>query len=249
MNSFKNTGLIILTTLFCFMFIACEDKVKTLDASFFDYEYFPMEIGDYWVYRVDSTTVESQGANIRKSKNFVREEIIESFINAEGKTVFMIQRSLSDSLNGRYLVRDIWTAEMTDESAFRIEENLRFNKLSFPIDLDDQWQGNLFDNLVEQVVAGETMWVYKDWGDYQVIADGIERVVNGQLYTGVVAVKQADHDFGLERRFAIEYYAPEVGLIERQMAIYDTQCVCPGQTWEEKASAGFTLNQILLEHN
>jgi len=228
---------------------SCEDREKSLDPSFFGYEYYPVEIGQYWIYSVDSTVIKQQGANIVKSKTFVREEISSSYINAEGKEIFVIQRLTSDSLTGNYVLKDVWTTEVTEESAVRTEENLRFVKLVFPLDLDRTWKAHQFDNLVESIVGGETMWVYKDWGDYQIVSRGVDHLVGGTLYNNVAVIQQADHDFGIERRYAVEYYAPDAGLIEREVIAYDTQCACPGQTWEEKASSGFTIKQKLLEYN
>lgn len=232
------------------LFNACQDEQsKTLDPSLFGYEYFPLELGHTWLYQLDSTIIDDQGGTIIQSTRFLRETVSDVFVNAENKEIYVIERAIADSINGEYRVSDIWTAEKTSAAAFRVEENLRFNKLVFPLQLDVEWTGNLFDNLTEVDVAGEMMWVYKDWGDYQVVANGIDYRVNGTNYSDVAAVLQADHDFAIERRYAIEYYAPEIGLIEKQMIIYDTQCECPGESWEEKADSGFSFRQTIIEFN
>lgn len=232
-----------------FIWFSCEDATKTVDRSLFGYEYFPLEVGKYWIYQVDSTLIINQGGDVRTSRTFVREEITESFIDASGILVHRLERSTSDKLNGIYQIKDVWTMETTNDAAFRTEENLRFTKITFPVNQDNSWIGNNFDNLVEVVVAGEMMWVYKDWGDYRINVKGKDRIVKGKLYNDVVSILQADHDFAIERRFAVEHYAPFVGLIEKEMAIFDTQCECPGQSWPEKANSGFTLKQSLIETN
>lgn len=242
-------SLCLLSMMLMLFLNSCEDRIKSLDDSFFGYEYFPIEIGKYWIYRVDSTVIKRQGGELHNSRYFVKEEIVDAYTNVAGDSVFVVQRSIADSLFSNYQIRDVWTTEITSEAAFRVEENLRFNKLSFPLDLDSEWRGNLFDNLVQTNVGGESIWVYKDWGDYKIISKGIDHQVNGQLYSDVIAVLQADHDFVIERRYAIEYYAPDIGLIDKEMIVYDTQCDCPGIAWEDKASAGFTLKQKLVEHN
>ena len=55
----------------------------------------------------------------------------------------------------------------------------------------------------------------------------------------------------IELREAIEKYARNVGLIEKQMRILDTQCIieCEGEPWEVKAEKGFILKQRILEFN
>ena len=249
MKKLSPISILCIGILFASVFLSCESKTKTLDDSLFGYEYYPLEIGKYWVYQLDSTIIDDQGAKIIKSKNYIREEVTDSYLNEENETIFKIQRSISDSLYGTYRITDIWTAEMTETAAFRVEENLRFIKMVFPVNLDKSWVGNLFDNLTQVDVAGEKIWVYKDWGEYRIDQYGVDRQINGKLYKDVVKVEQADHDFAIERRFSVEYYAANIGMIEREMVIFDTQCECPGQTWEQKADSGFTLRQTLLETN
>lgn len=229
---------------------SCSDEIdKNLDSSFFGYEYYPLEEGNFWIYRVDSLIIDDLGATQIKTHSYIKEEISDPYLNVEGDTMYKLVRSISDDPDGPFRISDVWTTQMTVTAAFRTEENLRFNKMSFPLELDKSWTGNLFDNLVEVSIAGEMIWVYKDWGEYQLIAKGIEHTVNDTSYEDVAVILQADHDFAIERRYSIEYYAAGVGLIEREMIIFDTQCACPGQSWEEKADAGFTLKQILLESN
>ena len=232
------------------LFHSCiEEKVNDLDESLFGYQYFPLEIGKYWIYQVDSTIIDDVGASTIKSSSFVKEEITESYINELGETEYRIERSKSETLNGDYLITDAWKAELNENFASRTEENLRFIKMVFPISIDIDWNGNHFDELTRIDVAGERIWVYKDWGNYQVDAKGVELTVNGEAYSNSVIITQADFESDIEKRFSKEYYAPEIGLIKKEMIIFDTQCICPGETWFEKAEAGYTLNQILVEHN
>jgi len=242
----KFIGAILLLGL---TFLSCEDQSKSIDDSFYGYQYFPLTVGKYRIYQVDSTVVRMFGSQLDKSRSYIKEEIAESFVNNSGDTVFRIERSVSQNQDGPYTISDVWTAERDGEGAYRTEENLRFNKLKFPIELGAKWQGNLFDNLIEVEVGGENIWVYKDWGDYELVSRGFERSLGGSSYSDVISIMQADHDFGIERRYSQEYYAPGIGLIERSMEIFDTQCQCPNLSWEQKAEAGFSMKQILVDSN
>jgi len=229
---------------------SCGDETKMLDNAEFGFQYFPLEIGDYRKFRVDSTVVDNNGNTILESRTFILEEITESFKSATGETVFRVQRSQSESRDGNYTITDIWTSMRDQSIGIRTEENLRFNKLIFPIALNTTWEGNTFENLTDVIIAGERIEVYKDWGDYEIVADGINMSVFGVDYTDVVSVKQADHDFILERRSSYEHFAPNVGLIKKEMEIFDTQCqTCENDPWLEKANRGFKLTQVLIEHN
>lgn len=237
-------------SIICVVFSSClEENTNSLDTSLFGYEYFPLEIGKYWLYQVDSTIIDEGGAKTLMSTFYIREEVVDKFQNNLGEDVFVIQKSKSDIPDGTFLVTDAWSAELNEDYAVRTEENLRFVKLVFPIDKDRNWEGNQFDELTRVDVAGELIWVYKDWGDYRVIADGIPVLANGKAYSDAVIIQQADFESDVELRQSTEYYAPNIGLIRKEMSILDTQCLCPGEEWIEKAEAGFILSQHLIESN
>jgi len=249
---FKNLEIkiLLLVILGSLLFISCEDETKTLDSTLFGYEFFPLEEGKYWIYKMDQTLVKSQGTVTENSVFYLREDVTESFVNTTGDTIYKIQRSMSDSFDGSYVTTDVWTAQITEEAAYRTEENLRFVKMVFPFNVGTTWEGNLFDNLVEVIVAEETVQAYKDWGDYEVTAKGIAVSVEGNNYDNVVTIDQANvEDNDIEYRIAKEQYAVGVGMIKKELSILDTQCPCPGQTWLEKAEAGFILTQTLVETN
>ncbi len=244
----KIRNLIVLLTIST-GFLSCSEENKTLDNSFFGYEYYPLELGSYWIYRVQENFITNNGNAVQENSYFIREEITGNFVSPAGDTIYTLQRSRSDRMDGGFTTTDVWTAELNDKAAQRTEENLRFTKMIFPFQVGTTWQGNLFDELTTISVADVNVWVYKDWGDYEVTARGIELDVEGVNYNDVATVQQAKFQSDIELRDAVEYYAAGVGLIRKEMTILDTQCPCPGQTWLEKAEAGFTLVQTLVEHN
>jgi len=241
---------VIIIAVFALIFSSCqEDRVNDLDESLFGYQYFPLEIGKYWIYKVDSLIIDDVGQTVIQTSTFIKEEIASSYENEVGDMEYRIERSQSETRDGEYVITDAWKAEISATYAAKTEENLRFIKMVVPIDKDIDWRGNHFDELIRTDIAGERIWVYKDWGNYKVEANGIEFVVNEITYQDVVVIVQADFESDIERRYSKEYYAPDIGLIKKEMIIFDTQCICPGDTWFEKAQAGFTLKQNLLQHN
>ncbi len=250
MRKILGNSLLFSLFILSLFFSGCVDeRSNNLDPSLFGYEYYPIEVGKYWIYQMDSTIIDDGGNTRIENTSFIKEEIIDTFQNNLGEAIFVIERSGSSTVDGNYVVTDAWTAEFNDDRAVKTEENLRFIKLIFPADIDVNWQGNQFDELIQVDVAGEQIWVYKDWGDYHIIATNSITWSNGVKYDNVIIVQQADFESEVERRFSKEYYAPNVGLVRREMTILDTQCLCPGDTWEEKAQAGFILKQQLIETN
>ena len=53
---------LLLAILTCsILFVACEDETFELAERSFDYEYYPLEVGHSWTYRMDSTILSNNG--------------------------------------------------------------------------------------------------------------------------------------------------------------------------------------------
>lgn len=235
--------------IFSTLFVSCSEESKMLDDSVFGYQYYPLEVGKYWIYSSDKIVVDDGGATIVESSKFIKEEITERFIDAAGDSIYRLERSESMSQSGPFLVSDVWTTSSTVDAAFRTEENLDFIKMIFPISVGTTWEGNLFDELIYVNVADESVQVYKDWGDYECTAKGISIQAGGEMFEDVLTIKQGEFNSDIERRYSVVHYASGIGPIKREMDILDTQCSCPGETWLEKAEQGFTLREELVEYN
>jgi len=240
--------LVGLVALFCIL-SGCEDNVINPSDMPNGEHYYPVSIGNYWVYRVDSTLVLGTG-NYKESTSYIREELESSFVNPNGDTSYIIQRSASRTQAGPYNFTDRWTLEKTNTELVRFEENLQFLKMIFPINVGDMWDGNRFDQKTKVFVGQEEVEVYLEW-DYATLSDNDAHTINNIEYEDVLEIQQANYETDTETRVSTEYYAPNVGMIYRKMEIFDTQCFtpCESQPWIEKANKGFTMTQTLVEHN
>ena len=235
------------------LFTSCEDETLVLEEQAFGYEYYPIAIGNYWVYKVDSTVVAniSGQKQLLETTSYVREDIISSFLNPEGDTSYVLQRSVSDAPNGSFRSTDIWKIEKTEKNLSRFEENLQFIKLVFPVDIGDMWDGNLFDHRLKIPVAQQEMEPYLEWS-YSVDSIKVAESINGVAYSDVIKVTQAQYVNDIEQRLSFEKYSPNIGMIYREMSILDSQCFepeCEDMDWIDKANRGYQLRQTLIEHN
>lgn len=231
-------------------FISCEEKTGDLTIDL-GYEYFPLDVGKYITYQVDSTLFDNEGMIVINTSSFVKEEITESFVDETGDTTYRIERFYKENLEDQWLITDVWTASRTTTQAFRTEENLRFIKIVFPPREGTSWNGNSFiDPSIEVEVAGDPIQMFKNW-DYSILSTDQAEFIGSRELEAVTTVQMADDENVIERRFAQEKYAKGIGLVFRRFEILDTQCIeaCVGLTWEEKAWQGFTMTQILLDHN
>ncbi len=121
------------------------------------YNYFPLDTGSYIVYHVDSIIHEfaddltNNPDSLKTFYHYEVKEVIDStFIDGEGDKAFRISRYYRDTVTSPWSFTALWTAKVTNQSAQRVEENLRYVKLSFPVKENKSWNGNLFNYLSEE---------------------------------------------------------------------------------------------------
>jgi hypothetical protein len=265
-NSMKQLLLFsILATFLLSLSSGCKDKTTLDDFTLdFGYDYFPLEVGQFREYLVDSTTYDigpNETIIVVNSSTFVREDLTDTISDNLGRLGYKIERSERKSTEDAWVVKDVWLALVTDQQAERLEENLRFIKMIFPVRDGQVWDGNRYiDEFTTIQVAGETIEAFKSW-EYEVNSVGEQSVVNNELFEDVVEIQQADNENLIELRESKEQYARGVGLIYREMRILDSQCIsgcngdptcigiCESSPWEDIAEKGFTLKQYLLRWN
>lgn len=241
----------ILTTLLVISSCTKETPLETID---FGEKYFPIEIGKYWVYEVDSVIYDNiNNFTVVDTGTFkLREEITTKITDNEGNDAFLVERSeLRDPAVG-WEVKDVWVAQRVDNQIHRVEENLRFIKLVFPVSNEiTPWDGNVFiDKGTIISVAGESIVIFKNWlYEYAEIDEYKE--IGAMAFDSTLTVIQANEENLIELRYSTETYAKGVGLIHKEMKILDTQCIsaCTNNTWEEKAETGFIYRQRIIDHN
>jgi hypothetical protein len=236
--------------------ISCEETTENIDIDY-GYDYYPVEIGKYIIYDVDSIVYDPSGSNtlIDTTSYQAKEEIVDTTLDNEGRTVYIIHYSTRNDANEAWQLENVYTTVVTSEWVERTEENLRFVKLLFPQRIDDTWDGNRYfvEENILLTVRGETLELFKNWNS-AIIDKGSSTTIGTLTFDDVLTIRHADNENLIEKRFVEEKYARTVGLIEKTVMILDTQCGgnlanCTDLTWEEKAEKGFILKMKVNNYN
>jgi len=215
----------------------------------FRYEYFPVEVGHWVIYNVDSVTYNNFDGSVDTSTFEIKEIIESTFIENEGRTSYRIERYRRDNDTCPWILKDVWSADLTTTRAERVEENLRFLKLIFPPKVGKLWKGNVYIN------AQDDLAFYNDW-DYEYTEvdtgktiywytpDSI-RIRNTFLTT--LTVLQVDREDLLEKVYGEEIYAKDVGLVYKKLVHLKTQKISSAP-WYEKAEKGFILTMNVVDY-
>lgn len=249
-------------SVFSLVINACGERT-TLEPEPFDesqYAYFPLEIGKYVVYQIDSIIYDFApgGSTVRDSfRIFAKEIVTDTLRDQTGQLLFAIERYERKTGAGPWALKSITTATRTKTQAIRTEDNFRFLKLIFPLDRRSEWDGNLWiDENREIEIAGERMRPFANW-HYEVDSIDVQALVGQFSFDSTLLVTEADDTNIIERRFSRVRYARHVGLVWREQWLLDSQYCnqvpppadCETRPWELKAQKGYILRQVLVEFN
>lgn len=266
----------ILLALVLLIIWACNEETAS-PRSEWGYDYFPLEIGKIWNYEMDSIILRPEvgGVQYDSVHLLVRETLVDTLRDLENHLWYRGERydRYSDTLPWRF--SQTFLLRMDKQRAFRKEDNLEFVKMTFPVEQYRNWDGHAAFNssrLIE--VAGQPIAIYKDW-DYNYVYTDEQEIIHDLpfdslcLISGVDTGVNDEHpDIGglatelFDRRFSIEKYARGIGLVYREMEIFNdldtcsnwfdhpnaainqSWCITP---WKEKAESGFIIRQWLVE--
>jgi hypothetical protein len=239
--------------LLCFfsscIIVAC--KKESIDTSTFDkgLDYYPVTIGKYIIYSYDSIIYDNKGIDKFYLKGFIKEEIAEKISANDIETKYKLLKYWKAKIEDNWVLTDVESLTVSNEKIIKTEENLPFIKMVFPNKNNVTWNGNaLFDDNIVVKIAGEPIEIYIFW-DYKIINRGNPASIGGFNFNEVLDVVQTDTDESRERRYSVETFAKGIGLVKKEMKIYDTQIPQTGKPWEDYAEKGFSLVQTIIEHN
>jgi len=237
---------VFLILLFTVLFFSCEKREIDTYQTDMGYDYFPITVGQYRTYAVDSVVYQKVGAPDTIFSQ-IKETIVEQLQDGD-YSKYRVLREWRATENDAWQTNTVWWIIKENNRIIQTEENLKFIKLTFPVKANIAWDGNgFFDKRTIVKVGNENLEFFKEW-DYRVIGIGAE-TINGSDYADVVQVEEADFETSIELRTSVAKYAKGIGLIERRQKILDTQCITCVTNWTEKAEKGVILTQTLIDHN
>lgn len=232
--------------------IGCqEDDPTAAKNEILESIYFPLNEGLSNEYIITKYIIVDNGASVDTSIYYLREVIVDEFVDFSNITTKIIDQYERATLNAPWVYKKSVNSTISENQAQRSDGNFKFVKLQLPIDLDKEWNPNqYFDTEIDLLVGGQNIEYYKNWtAKYISQEESLE--VNNVVYQNIVTVEIANHENRLELRRGIERYAENIGLIYRKIEVFDTQCFddCSEIPWLEKAEKGEMIVQEILNQN
>lgn len=206
----------------------------------YEHEYINTAIGSYIIYQVDSTVYNDFDATVRTNSVQFKEVVTEDFLDNLNRTAQRIARFERNSdeeewveTRSYYIVKEKTTLE-------KIEENLRFISFIFPPKVDQTWKGNQY---IQPVDNNKYL---ADW-TYKFTSVNQAATVLGKTYAETATILLRDRETAIEKVFAKEIYAKNVGLVYKEWWHLETQNISD-LPWTEKAQKGYIIKMQAIEH-
>jgi hypothetical protein len=198
--------LLLLTVSF-----ACKKKSDDTSAVDTTYDYFPVDIGRTWVYDVDSI-VYDDNTGVTKIDTFsyqYKETITAGITDDMGKPAMQLERYFRQNDSDMWHRANSWIISRDNLTAQKVQENIRYVKLVFPLNINKVWDENVYNN------TGSNL-------DSLNYFDG-PATVNGQSFPKTLKVIRSEEENIIEEIVKSEIYARNVGLIYLQSDSINTQ--------------------------
>ncbi len=219
-------------------FFSC--KKDAAPKLFLGYDYFPNTVGKYIIYDVDSIVCSSLDYKVDTFSYQLKELVQSIFMDNSNRPTMRIERYIrnfhkdSCKYDALWTLKNIWTANRTVTDAEKVESNVRYVKLTFPVKANATWNGNADNTL------GEWDYNYTIVNQPQAVIDTAYPVagtlcppaVATSQFDSVLTVLQVDCTSVISKKYYLEKYAANIGLIYKEVidVIDERSTIWNGQT-------------------
>jgi hypothetical protein len=205
------------------------------------YRYFPADEGHWVVYQVDSTAWNKLQDTVISFSYQVRESICGTWTDLTGAEWKTINHDVRKDDSAECNPSATAAQKVTRGTAEKIENNLRFIKLTCPFRKFIYWPGNSYinyDDVYNCNYLGDWLYQYKELFT--------SRDIEGNKFDSVVVVQQVADSGLICKNLAVEMYAPGIGLIYKHTERLTTQKTS-NEPFNVKAESGYIVTYNIID--
>lgn len=215
-------------------FFSCNKQPEILKTSSI-HDYYPLEIGKYVTYNLDSSLFIDFGRQSIVIHYQAKDEVDAKITDNLGRPAYRVIRSIRKNEADPWTPSETYMVVPTENSVEVIENNLRFIKLMMPIKQDFSWKGN---GHIDTYSAEADLRYLDDW-DYIYDSVNMPLNINSIAIDSTIKVFERDEFLGqdpdiqgtqyAEKNYSIEKYGKGIGLIYRDFIHWEYQGPQPGR--------------------
>jgi hypothetical protein len=200
-----------------------EDAIIAPEISYT--QYFQDKVGTYILYNCDSIVYDDFNGTVDTFRFQIKEYYESEFTDNSGRKAIRIERKKRDDTTS-WFIKDVWSLVKTSKQVEKVEEDVRFIKLNFPVKSGKVWNVNALNSLGDQEV--EYQEVHKPFSTGTLSFDSTITVVNTDPVNLISEFRNT------------EVFAMNVGLVYKRFV--DVDYVVP--TPEIKKGVVFTMSAV-----
>lgn len=236
-------------------FDACKKETITEEYSLpMYYDYYPMSVGKWIEYDGDSILYKHTATGIVRDtvKYVLREEYESSFLGPDSTENFRIFVKIKYKGDSVFQDAFTWYVQRNGNFIDKTEENLRFQKLNFPIATGRTWDGSIY--ISEPVDFDDPDWellkFYQNW-EYSYEYTHQAENINSHALDSVSKVLEIDSRSKIHKTLVYEKYAKHIGMVEKEFWRIKRSTVCSGCTEldYDQAEDGYIIHLRLRDYN
>jgi hypothetical protein len=249
----KKTFTYLFTITFIVVLISsCTKESETLDVGLLS-DYYPLQLGKTYLYRLDSTVPASFGTSLVVKSYQAKDSVESSFNDNSGRLSYRIFRLVRDTAGVTpWRFGATYIATNTGKTIEYVDNNLRFLKLAAPVVEGFRWKAHSF---IDTKSLNTNVGYLDEW-EYEYQNIGQNYTVLNKPYDNTITVLQQDETTppgpfnpALEvqiRTYGLEVYAKNIGLIYKEFLYWNWQRN-PAPPKYQDGSYGVKLR--LISHN
>jgi hypothetical protein len=172
-------------------------------------EYYPVKVGNYWIYDVSETTFNKQFLkNPTDSVTYQVRELVDTvYRDQTGELTYRVIRSRRADATQAWGSDSVVTINKSASDVRYTRENLKVVKLVFPAGENKKWNGNAFN------IRGAEEYTFAQVGQPYTLDD--------TTYTNTVRVNQFFNENLVELEDRHEVYALGIGMVYKRVIDLD----------------------------
>ena len=240
---------LLLILIAAVIFNACKKSTDTLAIASVR-EYYPLQVGKYITYNLDSTIFINFGTAQAIVSYQVKHQVDALITDNLGRPAYRIIRFIRKTAANPWVPDNTFMAVRTDFAVEFIENNMRFLKLKAPVRNGFTWKGNTY---IDTRSLNSNVKYLDDW-DYTYDSVNVKQTLGSFTLDSTLKVDQRNETIGNPRdpnsyseiNFGAEKYAKGLGLVYRNFLHIEYQPPTPGNGGYRQ---GYGVKMTMIDHN
>ncbi len=241
--------IIILGT--AFLLNSCKKRIDDFTTAPLA-DYYPLQVGKYITYDLDSTVFINFGQRDTVIKYQVQDRVDAQINDNTGQVAYRIIRFIRRNENEQWAPNNTFMAVPKENSIEYTENNLRFIKLKLPVSDGYSWKGNSYID----TYSFSSQVRYLDGWEYTYDSVNAPLTLGNITVDSTIKVAQMDEFLGEdpklpgaiygEKNYSVEKYAKGIGLVFKEFIHWEYNGVQPGSN---AYYVGYGIRLSMTDHN